>query len=400
MTATFRNTLLPILGIFLPFAASAATPLSPGDITIIFYSVDEERVVEPNTYVFNLGSGALFRENTHRGVSVTTVNPAITSGNIGADLTNVFGLEWAEKGTVRWCAVGLVGSTHPLTNGDPSRTAYFSRPRTNLTPGAIGAGSTIADISSSNRGALTTRLIDYFNGTNAGITANTAIVGTNQFGLIIPTSNNNSPDEFFPSSTNGTYFGQGIDPRQTLASGVIAGGTGVEGALDIYRILHTTAGADLTAGQSTGDAAPGVGQFIGTLTLDASGNLKIGAEGGAPVQNFETWATNNNITGGLGGDSDGDGILNIVEYALDLNLEGSDGSVGTFTAGVISFDKRADAVANGDVAYAIEVSDDLGVTIPWAPVAATSNTATEITFALPAGKTKTFARLRVTSPAN
>lgn len=396
-----KNLLLLLLTAVSPLAS--ATQFSSGELAVIFYSVNGT-VIEPNTYIFNLGRADLFRENTLRGVSVTQINPAITSDNIGADLATAFGSDWAEQGTVRWAVVGTVPNGSPVINGDPNRTIYISRPRNSLTSGASGPATTINQISTIGIGGISNDVSVLYTGTNSAISpppgsGYTSIPATNIRGTISPSSNPVNPSIFLPPSTS-TFFSHSIDPRQTFTGVPVAGGTGVSGALDIYRVLRFTDGADLTSGQSSGNAVVQEGQFIGTLTLDASGNLKIGAEGGAPVQNFGTWATANNITGGLSGDSDGDGILNIVEYALDLNLQGPDASIGTFSGGVISFNKRPAAVTNGDVAYVIETSDDLGVTMPWTAVAATSNTTSQITYALPTGKTKTFARLRVTSPAN
>ena len=64
----------------------------------------------------------------------------------------------------------------------------------------------------------------------------------------------------------------------------------------------------------------------------------------------------------------------------------------------MSFTKRPEAVANGDVTYQIEESDDLNITDPWAFVTPTSNTNSVITYLLQAtgGTPKKFARLRIT----
>ena len=44
---------------------------------------------------------------------------------------------------------------------------------------------------------------------------------------------------------------------------------------------------------------------------------------------YGTWAAANGVTGGEYGDSDHDGIPNLVEYALNLNPAASDGGAGT-----------------------------------------------------------------------
>ncbi len=116
----------------------------------------------------------------------------------------------------------------------------------------------------------------------------------------------------------------------------------------------------------------------------------------SPTSNFASWATTNGVTGGLNGDSDNDGVLNSVEYALNTNLSGSDGSVGSFTGGLLSFSKRQAAIDNGDVTYVIETSPSLAAG-SWTPqvTQAPGNTAGTIQYALPTGQGKLFGRLSI-----
>lgn len=250
--------------------AMAAISVGSGSLAVAFYQTNSSGVVQPNTFVFDLGSAGLFRENSlTTDVSVSTVNGGIASANIGTQLAAAFGANWANDSSVRWMVVGTVGAIDATTNGDPARTSYISRSRSSLPAYATGPGTTIPTISSTNRGVLSNNISAFYNGINGA----TQTTGVNANGVQIPISSVNSVDDFF---VNGTYFGQGIDPRQTLGAGLI-GDNNIEGALDIYRFLHTTDGADLTAGLSNGDAVAGAGQFIGTLTLDSDGNLAVGA---------------------------------------------------------------------------------------------------------------------------
>lgn len=147
--------------------------------------------------------------------------------------------------------------------------------------------------------------------------------------------------------------------------------------------------------------AVATGNTNGTVTQRGVGfdNLVITAGAITPgvANNFGTWALANGVTGGPNGDSDNDGIKNLIEYALNLNFAGSDGSAGTLTGNVLSFTKRPEAVTNRDVTYAIETSSDL--LDPWTPVSHVLPDVNEdntISYTLPTGLGKIFARLVVT----
>lgn len=393
--------LTPLLATFALTAGTglASDNFAESDLFIVFYQLTGPvpQVVSPDTYVFNLGPASLYRENTQNNVPVSTINSAIANSNIAADLAATFGEDWADSGTVSWGLVGGVTSNSSGTvNGDPVFTDYVSRARASFNTGATGSGTTINTLSSTNRGVFSNVLSQYFyGGVNLSISNGSATSGVNLAGTLIPITTTSSMEEFLPPTTT-TFFGIGIDPRQRFNSGTLSGTAGLEGALDIYRFFTNGANVDLTAGASAGNAVAGTGQFIGTLTLDASGNLKIQGVGNAPpVANFSTWATANNVTGGVNGDSDNDSISNLMEYALALNPAGSDGTPGTFNGSTISFTKRAEAVTNNDVTYTIQESDDIGISDPWETVTPTTNTTTAITYTLPAGSPKKFARLIV-----
>jgi hypothetical protein len=129
----------------------------------------------------------------------------------------------------------------------------------------------------------------------------------------------------------------------------------------------------------------------------ATGVLSLAVAGGA--SNYAAWAAANGISGQPGsGDDDHDGLTNLVEYALGKSPTVSSVPAGTYAGNVISFGKGAEAVVNGDVAWSIEESDDLGVTDPWAAVTPGVNDSSVISYTLPGGKPKVFVRLVVTQP--
>jgi autotransporter-associated beta strand protein len=121
------------------------------------------------------------------------------------------------------------------------------------------------------------------------------------------------------------------------------------------------------------------------------------AQNAVAPNSYQLWAASHGLTAGVNDaatdDADHDGITNLVEYALGMNPRISDLPPGTFDGSTLTFTKGADALANGDVAYAIEESDDLGITDPWEEVAATEMDNT-ISHTFPPGRSRVFARLK------
>ncbi len=132
--------------------------------------------------------------------------------------------------------------------------------------------------------------------------------------------------------------------------------------------------------------------FFGARTNAVLSDFKV-TKTTAPTSNFASWASSQipPVTGGPTGDSDNDGVKNLVEYAL---IDG--GERGSFNSATqtVSFTKRA-APYGTDITTAIEESDDLGVSDPWETVTAAVNGNT-LSYTLPNGKAKVFTRLKVT----
>lgn len=98
-------------------------------------------------------------------------------------------------------------------------------------------------------------------------------------------------------------------------------------------------------------------------------------------------------------DPDHDGISNLLEYALDgMDPTIANVSPGTLTGYVVSYTKRALAVSNNDVTYAILQSSTLGAEpSPWIEVGTyLVNDSTTISYLLPSGQPKVFVKLKVT----
>jgi autotransporter-associated beta strand protein len=132
-----------------------------------------------------------------------------------------------------------------------------------------------------------------------------------------------------------------------------------------------------------------VSQLPGLYTF-GGGSLDVVPVAG---NDYAEWASANNVSGGAGGDSDNDGVKNLIEYAL---IDG--GERGSYNAGTrtITFNKRG-APYGGDITYTIESSTNL---TSWTPLATPPvvEDASKIEYTLPApspGQPKVFTRLRV-----
>jgi autotransporter-associated beta strand protein len=137
---------------------------------------------------------------------------------------------------------------------------------------------------------------------------------------------------------------------------------------------------------------------IGISQITGDGTLSV-----VPV--FASWITRTFANGtvpldrqGADDDFDNDGISNLIEYAL----AGQDPTVpnpvvGTFTAGILGFAKRPEAIG---LSYAIQESTDLGVADDWTEVSGGGyvNNAGGISYTLtPGSPARNFIRLQVTA---
>ena len=385
------------LMLVLPAAAQTIT-VAPGNLLMGFYEVSAEGTgVGSNTYVLNLGPGATWRENTATTVSV---------GNIKADLDAAFSPGWASNPLLRVGIVGVVGPTDPLTSGDPARTVYFSQGAASFASGA----TTPVVLSSSQMGTASTQIKTF------SVEMNGKPSAANPAGTMVATSSNNNYAAFLPPLST-TSFGISPSPNTPFGPGTIgsAGSYQVEAALDVYRLIFSTTGADLTAGLTPGDAVVRNGQYIGTFTIDAAGNVRMDRPAPVAGSGYDSWATANNLTGVNrlpDSDPDADGLPNAVEFVVggvpgnrnDAALAPSATTAGGFLEFVF---RRTD-----DSAYLMPGAEsDADLQGTWTPavngvggvtVLVDNNhydsSTDRVTVRIPAAGGRLFARLRVTVP--
>jgi len=115
ITPITRYASAALVGTALTLTAKAATTVySAGDLFIGFHQAGTN-----SDYLVDIGQASNFT-----GMDPNT-STTLVLGNIAADLTGVFGSNWATDPTVQW---GIVGTTHLSTVGsDGPGTVYASR---------------------------------------------------------------------------------------------------------------------------------------------------------------------------------------------------------------------------------------------------------------------------------
>ncbi|RYD47566.1 MAG: hypothetical protein EOP85_05220, partial [Verrucomicrobiaceae bacterium] len=169
------------------------------------------------------------------------------------------------------------------------------------------------------------------------------------------------------------------------------------GFLELFHSEEDVVGSLVLAGEVKG---PGVYDSTnsGGLIL-GSGKIRVlGAPTGGFTSYMDTFPSLSSGDKTANADPDKDGITNLVEYALSgLNPTSPDTLGATLSSGSLTFNKRAEAVTNNDINYIIETSVNLGgAPGDWTTVVPTANDPTTISYTLPAGQPKIFARLKIT----
>ena len=158
---------------------------------------------------------------------------------------------------------------------------------------------------------------------------------------------------------------------------IVFGGSGASRTVTVTPVSGLSGSATITVTVNDGSLATNT-----TFTLSVT-------------DNYLSWATANSVTGGPGGDSDNDGVTNLVEYAL---VNG--GERGVLTGNTITFTKRG-APYGSDITYDIETSTLLtaGSWTTQAKPIPVSETSSSISYTFaPPTPVKNFARLKVVQP--
>ena len=204
-------------------------------------------------YLINIGQTSLYKSPSASTFTVPV-------GNIGADLTAVFGANWHTNAAVHWAVMGTNTNTTTATAGDPGRTLYASKAEltfgvqeTAWNRGASGTQSGPAGKLMGMAGAA-----GYQGGT---VTVNSPV------GVIQNVSDSASYASYQPGGTAGNSGGISFAYWNPSIEGDFGAGAGLA-ALDLFRMAP---GSSLLSGD-----------YLGTFTI------QVNPLDGATVLNFNT----------------------------------------------------------------------------------------------------------------
>jgi hypothetical protein len=200
-----------------------------------------------------LGGATTFRDTTGNFLNIR---------NVGSTLTATYGASWFDRTDLFFGAVGVRSnaSVGAAVAGDPTRTIYATRERSAV--GNIGSSASTPWFISSSGGmsfgssdvlALSQRF-------NQDFTTSVATVLT---------SSTNNWSTFTVGTTDFRAFNGGVESAfDANAFGSFGAAGTVEGAVDLYRILATTTGANPTGTLRTGS-------YEGTFTINSGGDISF-----------------------------------------------------------------------------------------------------------------------------
>jgi len=239
----FGTALLTLVGCVAAAGSAQAVTYNDGDLFLGFRATGGTGA--SLDYLIDIGQASLYRDATSSFV-LNTSGPNI--GNIGADLTALFGSGWSSRSDVLWEVIG----TQKLASGlDATNTLYASKGETVFgTPESAWAART-----NSSQGGQTTKIGStgmagaYTSGTN---TANSPV------GVIQNDSDANSYNSFQSNIAGNSNVAFGN--YSSAIEGNFGGGPSGT-ALDLFRATNTTTGSS----PHTSD--------LGFFTADSSGNI-------------------------------------------------------------------------------------------------------------------------------
>ncbi len=251
-------------GLVAPAMATTPTTYAAGDLVLTF-----QKVGSTNTVYADLGSASSFRG----AIAGTFAADQINFLDLNATLTSAFGADWASDPNV-FSSVSAVyassGTSSVVVNGDASRTLYVSSTRNDIgTAGQANSGTPTVGSNTDMTGAASQILAQ-----NAILSSNYSSFGQTVSDTSISLIDDKQPITVFGGSNiQGTafgVFGGGIQQQGSASSfGTLGAASGVEFALDLYRIVAVNGKTNEINGTLRS------GDFQGTVTVNSSGQVSF-----------------------------------------------------------------------------------------------------------------------------
>ena len=227
-------------------ASAGPVTYQPDDLLLGFRATDGAG--SPEDYVVDLGPASIYTNASTAFVLNTGLasRGGINLGNIGADVSFLFGADWTSRSDLLWSISGTAGQT--AAGGDPLRTLYATREE--IVPGLqsdpwLRANSATQSAPTNKLAGMGTayQFINTNGATPSSATANSPV------GVIQNDSDINSYASYQSGGSSFGYFPGGIE-------GTFANGTSGS-VLDLYRLQPASGAAIGTAGQ-----------FVGVFSVD------------------------------------------------------------------------------------------------------------------------------------
>jgi len=342
--------MLSALAALLPLSAFAGPTASQGSLLMGFRVTNAPG--NGTSVVVNIGQASTFRDATS----------TITIANINTDLENTYGSGWNTRTDLQW-GVGGCPSRSATFSGDVVDTIYMSRVQS--APGVSGTLTNYNISTSGQRGVIAGNLTDLLGLPTTGAGFDDSTAGVNPLvGL---------EADAFPNCWR-VFMGPGGATTKAGATGNSDFGwdsTGVEAA----------ANKTLSLLRWAGTATP---TYRGYFKIETNGNVTFTPATAAVT--YLSWATANAGGDAANLDSDHDGVANGVEWFTGSSVNPS------VVSGSITWPRAAGNATATSVK--IQTSTDLS---SWADVVTGLQTGSgSISYTLPTGQPKIFARLVVT----
>lgn len=232
---------------FSPQYTAAAVVYTDGDLFVGFHATGGQGATQ--AYLINIGQASTYRD------AAVGSSSTLSLGNIGIDLTAIYGSTWNTRADLFW---GITGAIAVATAGDPANTLYATKAQTQV--GTLESGW--ARRSNSAQTGTVSKIqgiaSGYLNDQQGSTDTNSSLA------IIENTSDPNNWASYQPGGFNSTA-GSSLGVFTPTIEGSFAGGT-AGSRLDLFRMVRT--GIDDGTGSLTG-----LGTYEATFSIADNGAI-------------------------------------------------------------------------------------------------------------------------------